>query len=186
MAVAYTQELLDRATAYVGQPLNSRRYAEGLSEISQLYSEISGQPVGTCQQCQYSDFMRTVQAYIREATRFLHPETMSESNYTIAPGFENETFVHESYGEAVTAETLTDKAAEFFIKNGYAHAFVKKAATKAPAEKPLTEKQQLQADFEKAFGTAPEERVTSADLRKHLDAREADADYQLPAPAPAA
>ena len=143
MAVAFTQELLDKATAYVGQPLSARRYDEGLSEITALYAEITGEPASKCRQCQYSNYLAVVQAYIRQATRELHPETMAESKYTLAPGQENETFVHEGYGQAVTAENLTDEAAEFFISKGFKNSFVLKpgheAASKTEGDKSDTD-----------------------------------------------
>lgn len=134
MAIIYSQELLDRATAYLEQPLSARRYQDGLTEITSLYTAITGQAVGKCRQCQYSDYVAVVQAYIRQATRELHPETMADSNYTLAPGFENETFVHEAYDKAVTASNLTDDDAKFFIGKGFDKAFVLKSSQKAAAE----------------------------------------------------
>lgn len=134
MALPYSQELLDRATAYLTQPLSARRYEEGLSELTSLYTVITGQAVGKCRQCQYSDYLAVVQAYIRQATRELHPETMADSKYTLAPGFENETFVHEAYGKAVANGNLTDEDAKFFIGKGFDKAFVLKSGQKAAAE----------------------------------------------------
>ena len=183
MAITYTQELLDRATAYVGQPLTSRRYEAGLVEIGEIYAAITSEPAAKCRQCKYSDYLAVITAFIREATRFLHPETMADSNYTLAPGYENETFVHEDFGQAITAENLTDEAAKFFISKGFVHAFLKKEGAKVAKpdpEKPLTEKQQLQADFEKLFGSAPDDKITVAHLKEHIAAKEGDANYQPP------
>jgi hypothetical protein len=135
VGITINQALLDRATAYVAQPLAARRYEAGLAEVTALYSAITGQPAATCRQCQYSTYLAVVQAYIRQATRELHPDTMPESKYSIAPGLENETFVHEGLSEAVTAENLTDKTAEFLMKHGFEHAFVLKSGAKAEAEK---------------------------------------------------
>jgi hypothetical protein len=132
VATNYNQELLDRATAYVGQPMDYRR-REGLAEISALYSAITGGVVGTCRQCQYSDYLAVVTTYIRLATNFLHPKLMSETKYAIAAPLAGETFTHDSYNKAVTAENLTDTDAEFFIKHGYKDAFVLKSA--GPAAK---------------------------------------------------
>lgn len=132
MRAPYSQALLDRATAYIEQPLNSRRYDDGLTEISQLYAAITGEPVGKCRQCQYSDFLAVVTAYIREATRSLHPELMVDSKYTFAPGFEIETIADPRYTKAVTAETLTDEDAEYLLKMGYKHVIVLK-----PGQEPL-------------------------------------------------
>jgi hypothetical protein len=126
VATNYNQELLDRATAYVGQPMDYRR-REGLAEISALYSAITGGVVGTCRQCQYSDYLAVVTTYIRLATNFLHPELMSETKYAIVAPLAGETFTHDSYSKAVTAENLTDTDAEFFIKHGYKDAFVLKS-----------------------------------------------------------
>lgn len=175
MGVTYSQVLLDRATAYVAQPLSARRYEQGLAEVTALYSEITGQPASTCRQCQYSNYLAVVQAYIRQATRELHPETMAESTYTIAPGFENETFVHEGYAIAVTAENLTDEAAEFFIDKGFKHAFVKKAAAESPkteGDKPPTEKQTLQARYKELHGEEADAKLTIADLKEAIKAKE--------------
>jgi hypothetical protein len=122
----YSQALLDRAQAYVEQPLNARRYDAGLTEISQLYAEITGEPVGKCRQCQYKDFLAVVTAYIREATRFLHPELMADSKYTFAPGFAGEVIADGRYSKTVTAENLTDQDAEALIKLGYGHVIVAK------------------------------------------------------------
>jgi hypothetical protein len=177
MAVNFSQELLDRATAYVGQPLTARRYDAGLTEISQLYSAITGEAVGTCRQCQYSDFMAVVTNYIASATRFLHPETMSETTYTFAPGYEHEHIAHERYNKKVTVDNLTDEDAEQLIKLGYGHVIVKKTA--AVAEKPadntpkLTPKQQLQADFGRIIGTKPDDKLTMDQLTEQIKAKEA-------------
>ncbi|MGI4736126.1 MAG: hypothetical protein ACRYG7_13195 [Janthinobacterium lividum] len=133
MAPAYTQQLLDRAQAYTEQPLTARRSPEGLTELASIYSAITGQPVGSCRQCQYSDFLAAVANYTRSATRFLHPELMSESKYAIAPGLENETFVHESYNKVVTAENLEDKDVEFFKSKGLGKSFVLKSKKDADA-----------------------------------------------------
>jgi hypothetical protein len=123
---SYTQALLDRAQAYVGQPLNNRRYEQGLTEISLLYAAITGEAVGTCRQCQYKDFLAVVTAYIREATRFLHPELMADSKYTFAPGFAGEVIADGRYTKTVTAENITDEDAEALIKLGFGHVIVLK------------------------------------------------------------
>lgn len=141
MALTYTQALLDRATAYVARSLASRRYAEGLAEISSLYSAITGSAVA-CRQCQYSDFMSVVQAYIREATRFLHPETMSDSSYTFAPAFAAEIIADGRYGKSVTAENLTDDDAKALIPLGYSHVIIAKPGKEAPAEGGETQAQE--------------------------------------------
>jgi hypothetical protein len=130
---SYTQQLLDKAQAYVEQPLTARRYEDGMATITALYSEITGEAVGTCMQCQYSDFMAVVNNYIREATRFLHPELMPDSNYTFAPQFANEQIADGRYSKVVTAETLTDKDAEALIKLGYGHVIVKKGGKEEAA-----------------------------------------------------
>lgn len=189
MGVVYTQELLDRATAYVGQPIDQRRHDVGLAEISQLVADISGQPVGKCRQCQYSDHLATVRAYINQATRFLHPETVSSNTYALAPGFQNETFVHESYSEAVTADNLTDKAAEFFIKNGYEHAFLKNgkpiqpakaASSEAEPAKPTAPMKKIdyQAQYEQVLGEKPADSLTIAQLVEAIEAKQNEQDAQ--------
>lgn len=134
MATRYTAELLAQATAYVARPLSERRQPAGLAELADLYAAITGQSGSSCRQCQYSDFFSSLQSYIREATRFLHPELMTESKYTFAPGFQSETLVHESYTKKVTADNLTDEDAKFFLKNGYGHVIVEKGAKPAATE----------------------------------------------------
>jgi polyhydroxyalkanoate synthesis regulator phasin len=129
----YNQQLLDRAQAYVGQPLTARRYEQGLAELSAIYGDITGEAVGSCRQCQVSDFMAVVTAYIREATRFLHPEIMENSKYTFAPGFQNEVIADSRYGKVVKAENLTDKDAEKLIPLGYGHVIVLKAGQEGEA-----------------------------------------------------
>ena len=132
MTTVYTQELLDRATAYAGQPLTDRRSPAGLAELASIYSAVTGEEVGSCRQCQYSDFLAALSKYSRAATRFLHPELMSDSKYAFAPGLENEQLVHDSYGKVVTAENLEDKDVEFFKSKGMGSLFV--AKTKKGAE----------------------------------------------------
>jgi hypothetical protein len=160
MALTYSQELLDRATAYVGQAASARRYDAGLTEITDLYTAITGQAVGKCRQCQYSDYLAVVQAYIRQATRELHPETMPESNYTLAPGLENETFVHESYGKAVTGANMNDDDAKFFISKGFDKAFVLKSSQKPTADGSQAETE-TQAD-------QPQPSAREAELEKEV------------------
>jgi hypothetical protein len=164
MATTYTQALLDRATAYIGQPLSARRYDEGLAEVTALYSEITGQPAAKCRQCQYSNYLAVVQAYIRQATRELHPDTMADSKYTLAPGYENETFVHESLSQAVTGESLTDQTAEFLIAKGFGHAIVLKSGQSASTEGDATTEVETENPL-----------VPQADLEKEQEAHRATA-----------
>ena len=180
--VTYPQELLDRAQAYIEQPLTARRNDAGLAEISSLYSAITGQPIARCRQCQYADYHAIVIAYIREASHFLHPETMSDSKYTMAPGYQNEVFTHENYSQAVTAENLTDEAAEFFIKNGFGHAIVKKAAAvkadteasaKAAAEKKAADKAAKEATEKAAKEVAEKKTAKEAAEKAAADAAKA-------------
>jgi hypothetical protein len=128
----YTQELLDRAQAYVEQPLTARRGTEqGLAELAALYSLITGEAEGDCRQCQVSDFMAAVTVYIREATRFFHPELMADSKYTFASKYANEIIADGRYSKAVTAENMTDQDAEYLLKLGYAHVIQLKGTQKA-------------------------------------------------------
>jgi hypothetical protein len=189
VAVTYTQELLDRAVAYLAQPIDQRRRTDGLADISQLVADINGQPVGSCRQCQYADHLATVKAYITQATRFLHPDTMSTSQYAIAPAFASEVFVHENYSGSVTAETLTDQAAEFFIKNGYRHAFLKDGKAipepKAAAEggeagkpAPALKKADYQLQYEQLLGEKPADSLTIAELTKAIADKQAENEGQ--------
>lgn len=134
MPTSYTQELLDRAQAYIEQPLAARRYDGGLTEISQLYADITGEPVGKCRQCQYLDYLAVVTAYIREATRSLHPETVKHSKYTFAAGFQDEVIADGRYTKVVTNENLDDADAEALITLGYGHVIVLKPGEEAAAE----------------------------------------------------
>jgi hypothetical protein len=181
-AVAYTEELLARASAWASLPLEERRRPAGLAELAALYGDITSAPVSSCRQCQYSDYSAVVQAYVRQASRLFHPETMPDSNYTLAPGYENETFVHESFSQAVTADNLTDEAAEFFIKAGFEHAFVKKAQPKTskPQEEPakLTPKQQLQATYKELYNEDADDKVTSEQLKELIATKQAELDAQ--------
>ncbi len=183
MALLYTQEVADRATAWVTQPLSQKRSPAGLTELAALWSAIHQQPSGSCRQCQYSDYSASVAAYLREFSRLQNPTTVA-SSYSLAPGYQNETFVHEDRAEPTNASNLTDEAAEFYIKQGYGHAIVKNPAPTrhepAGSAKPPTEKQQLQARFAELFGTQPEEKVTIAQLTEHIEAKEADQAYELP------
>lgn len=199
MARAYTQQLLDRATAYVGQPLTARRGTQaGLAELTALYSDITGETAGTCRQCQVSDFMAVVTAYIREATRFLHPELMPDSKYTFAPAFANEQIADGRYSKVVTAENLTDEDAEKLLKMGYAHVIVKKGSKEADAtagedkadvsdsEKKAKEaaekaKTDLKTEKEAHAATKKELTTTKSDLAKAQ--KELDKFKNTPAPA---
>lgn len=180
MAVDYSnEETLVRAQAWLALPLASKRYPEGLAELTALYNLITGEQASTCRQCKYSDYAAVVQNYARHSLRLLHPELMADSQYTLAPGFENETFVHEQFGQVITADNLSDKAAEFFIKNGFGHAFVKKEA--APAETEPTQpklKADFQAQYKELLGSDPDPKLTIADLSKAIDARQAELDAQ--------
>lgn len=186
MAVNYNEQLLARAEAYLAKPERERRLTRAaLDELLGIYNEITGQRRTWCPSCEYQDFYSVVVAYIREATNIFHPEIMSNSNYTIAAGFENEQFVHENWSKVVTAANFTDEDADFFIKNGGAHLFVKKDAPKSEKTgtegKPPTEKQQRTARFTELFGVAPEEKLTIAQLTEHIEAKEADSAYEVPA-----
>ncbi|GAA4362775.1 hypothetical protein GCM10023185_31040 [Hymenobacter saemangeumensis] len=145
MALAYTQELLDRAEAYIGTPLTERRQAEGLAELAGLYAAIRGEAPGSCRQCQYADYFRFLTSYIREATRVLHPDLMADSKYTFAPGFENETLVHESYGKAVTLDTLTDDDAKALRKLGFDKIIIEKGAKPAASQEEADKKAESEA-----------------------------------------
>lgn len=177
MAVDYhNADTLRRVQAWLAMPLIKKRQPDGLAELAAVYSLASGQPTSNCRQCHYSDYVAVVKAFERHSLRLLHPQTMPPSTYTLAPGFENETFVHESYAEAVTADNLTDAAAEFFIKNGYKHAFLKKEEAKAEAATPKLLKADHQARYKELFGQEPDARLTVDDLLKANDAKQAELD----------
>lgn len=173
MALAYTQLLYERAQAYQDRPLGQKRSPDGLAELAALWAAITGEQAGSCRQCQYSDFNAVVVAYLRASTRLLHPELMSDSAYQLVPGFENETFVDDTYGRVVTADSLTDEDAEYFIKAGYKHAFVKKTAAASvdstPALGSLT-KADLQARHLEVVGSEADDKLTKAQLIEVIEA----------------
>lgn len=178
MARAYTQDLLDRASAYVTRSLGAKRSPEGLAALASLYADVTGEPVGSCRQCQYSDFVHSLTSYIREATRFLHPETMAETTYQIIGPAAGETFVHPSWNKAVTSDNLTDKDAEFFIKHGYADTFVRKdgstAGAKAEDAKTADSEavSRAKAATTKAEESLKTEKAAHGDTKKKLTAAE--------------
>ena len=177
MAVDYgNADTLRRVHAWLARPLNEKRHPAGLEELAAVYSLASGQPTSHCRQCHYSDYVAVIKAYERHSLRLLHPQTMPPSTYTLAPGFENETFVHESYAEAVTADNLTDSAAEFFLQNGYQHAFLKKEEAKAETTPPKLLKADHQARYKELFGQEPDAKLTVDDLLKANDAKQAELD----------
>ena len=88
---------------------------------------------------------------------------MSETapTYHIAPAFAGQSFVHEDWNGPVTAETLTDEAAEFFIKAGRSDAFVKVGSqeaqdgtTEQPAGAPADHAQNLANEQQAHTATA--------------------------------
>jgi hypothetical protein len=178
MRADYTPELLSRAQAWLSLPLDEKRRVAGLEELAALYSAITGEPLSTCRQCQYSDRAALVVAYTREASTFLSPEPMSDSKYTLANGFENEVFSHEKYSKNVTLDTVTDEAAEFFIKHGYGHAFVlKPTADAGETEQPSDEKPSktdLQARYKALFGEDAPKKHTIDKLTADINAKEAE------------
>jgi hypothetical protein len=177
VAVDYgNADTLRRVQAWLARPLPEKRQPAGLAELAAVYALASGQPTSNCRQCHYSDYVALIKAYERHSLRLLHPQTMPPSTYTLAPGFENETFVHESYREAVTADNLTDSAVEFFIQNGYKHAFLKKEEAKAETAPPKLLKADHQARYKALFGEEPDARLTVDDLLKANDAKQAERD----------
>lgn len=166
MAVEYTEEVASRAAAWLAHSTSKRRTRENIAELHALYALISGQSAAGCVSCGFSHYVDLLTAYVRHFQRLADPTIMADSQYSIAPGLENETFVHENYSEAITADNLTDKAAEFFIKNGYEHAFVKKEKpTTGPSTPKLTEKQQAVADYKELFGADADEKLTAKELQ---------------------
>jgi hypothetical protein len=177
VAVDYgNADTLRRVQAWLARPLPEKRQPAGLAELAAVYSLASGQPTSSCRQCHYSDYVAVVKAFARHSLRLLHPQPMPPSMYTLAPGYENETFVHESYREAITADNLTDAAAEFFIKNGWKHAFVKTEEAKADAAPPKLLKADHQARYKELFGEDPDARLTVDELIRANEAKQAERD----------
>lgn len=176
MAVDYSNEAtLVRAQAWLALPLDQKRYPAGLEELTAIYSLITGEQASTCRQCQYSDYVAVLKNFERHSLRLLHPKLMADSQYSLAPGFENETFVHEKFGTVLSADNLTDDGAEFFINNGFKHAFVKKEAAPAETETPAPKvKADYQAEYKKVLGTEPDPRLTIAELKDAIEARQPD------------
>jgi hypothetical protein len=141
MGVLYTQDLAERATAWLARPLTAspegKRSAEGLLELATIWAAINRTGLPEClRQCQYSERAQALRNYLVEFSRHpLFPDTMletSQSKYQIAPDFAGQTFVDEGLSAPVTAENLTDEAAEYFIKKGRKDAFILRSS--APAE----------------------------------------------------
>jgi hypothetical protein len=141
MGVLYTQALADRATAWLARPLTAspegKRSAEGLLELATIWAAINRTGLPEClRQCQYSERAQALRNYLVEFSRHpLFPDAMSEtsqSKYQIAPAFAGQTFVDEGLSTPITAENLTDEAAEYFIKKGRKDAFILRSST--PAE----------------------------------------------------
>jgi hypothetical protein len=171
---AYSPELLSRVQTWLSYSFAKRHTAQNTAELHQLYALISGGSAQGCTNCNYAGYVAYLEAYEQHSHRFLHPETVEKSTYTLAPGYENETFVHDSHSEAVTAKNLTDKGAEFFIKQGFGHAFLKngkpvtdEAGSQAPK---LTEKQQAIADYKELFGTDVDTTLTAVKIKELIAA----------------
>jgi hypothetical protein len=178
VAVQYSEETLSRVKAWLSYSGSKRRTRENTAELHQLYAAISGGSATGCTNCNFSNYVAILTAYERQATHHFFPSTMADSSYALAPGYENETFVHEKFGEAITADNLTDKAAEFFIKNGFKHAFVKKEAAKADAGQPTLRKADYQARYKELLGTDADDKLTIAQLTEAIEAKEAELNKQ--------
>ncbi|MBX0290956.1 hypothetical protein K3G63_10930 [Hymenobacter sp. HSC-4F20] len=180
MAVLYTEEVASRAQAWLAASYSKRRTNEYIAELHALYGLITGNSAAGCTSCNFQGYVDLLTAYVAHFQRLQHPELMAKSAYSLAPGYENETFVHESYSEALKADNLTDKGAEFFIKNGFKHAFLKNGKPiedEAPAEpKKLTPKQQAVADYKELFQTDPDEKLTETQLREAIDTKKKELD----------
>ncbi|UOQ53043.1 hypothetical protein [Hymenobacter cellulosivorans] len=176
MAVNYTAELLGRVQTWLNHSATKRRTREQTQELHQLYEQITGQSAAGCTSCNFQGYVDLLQAHERQSIRFLFPETVEKSIYTIAPGYENEQFVHESYNKAVTAENLTDKDAEFFISQGFPHAFLKNGkpleAEAAAEAAPKPKKADYQARYKELHGVDADEKLTIAQLQEAIDAKE--------------
>ncbi|TGE04757.1 hypothetical protein [Hymenobacter fodinae] len=183
MAVAYTEEIASRAQAWLDASYSKRHTNEYKAELHALYALITGNPAAGCTNCNFQGYVDILSAYVRHYQRQSTPELMANATYSLAPGFENEQFVHESYSEVVTADNLTDKSAEFFISKGFKHAFLKNGkaiedeAAKEDAPK-LTEKQKKQAEYKEVLGTDADDKLTIAQLTEAIDAKRAEHDKQ--------
>ncbi|MGI4819880.1 MAG: hypothetical protein ACRYFV_01605 [Janthinobacterium lividum] len=180
MGLAYTQALLERATAYLARPLTAapegKRSAEGLLELATIWAAIHRCPLPEClRQCAYSERHASVAAYVRDFSSHSSFTAMSETTqtkYQIAPAFAGQQFVHDDLAAPVTAENLTDETAEFFIKHGRKDAFILRAGaeTKPEAgeviavepESPLVPQADLEAE-QSAHAT------TQASLKEYQD-----------------
>jgi len=184
-AVDYTNAaLLSRVQAWLALPLTQRRSPEGLAQLAVLYSETSGSTAGSCRQCQYSDFNYALVAYERHSLRLLHPDLMAKTQYTLAPGYENTQFVHDSYNGVITAENLTDKAAEFFISKGFSKSFLKNGqpikeeasaeGTASANTAPKKLKSDYQAEYKALFEEEAEKGLTIEQLKEAIEAKQAE------------
>ncbi|SNC67342.1 hypothetical protein SAMN06265337_1918 [Hymenobacter gelipurpurascens] len=179
MRAEYSEELLSRVETWLSYSFSKRRTRDNVADLHQLYSLITGGSAQGCTNCNFSGYVGILEAYQRQSFRLLDPETVSNSSYTLAPGYEEQQFVHDAFDGVVTSENLTDKAAEFFIEKGFKHAFVKKIAPKAESEhsKPKT-KADYQARYKELLGEDADDKLTIAQLTEAIDAKQAELDKQ--------
>ena len=128
----YTAELAARAQAWLALPTEQKRGGDGsgLVELGAIWAAIQGLPPVKCLQCQYSDRVHDLQAYLREYHRFTSSpsaksDTQTTSKYQFVPAYAGQTLTDDAYGKVVTAANLTDEDAEHFIKAGFGHVFQK-------------------------------------------------------------
>lgn len=128
----YSAALATSAQAWLARPLAERRNAAGLAELTQVWAAIQGlASAPLCRQCQYSDRVHDLNAYLREYARLTptspsmttEDTTAAPATYQLKPEFAGQTLTADDWNKAVTADNLTDEDAEHFIKRGFGHVF---------------------------------------------------------------
>ena len=181
MGVVYTEETASRASAWLAGSDSKRRTRENTAELHSLYATITGHPAGSCTNCNFSGYVGILQAYVTHSNCLFNPELMLSPSYSFAPGFENETFVLDSYSRVVGANDLTDADAEFMIKNNHAHMLLKNGkpiADEAGTEPKKLLKADHQARYKELHGEDADDKMTVAELIAANDAKQAELDTQ--------
>lgn len=126
----YSADLAERATAWLALSTEQKRGGDGsgLVELAHLWAAIQNVPVPACiRQCQYSERVHDVNAYLREYHRFTSTSSaMSDTpqtTYQLKPEYAGQTLTSDDWTKAVTAANLTDEDAEHFIAKGFDHVF---------------------------------------------------------------
>ena len=176
MGVLYSQELADRATAWLARPLTNspegKRSAEGLLELATIWAAINRTGLPEClRQCQYSERAATLRKYLTDFSHFQAPELMQDSKYQFAPAYRNESISDERYAKKVTADNLTDEDAEFLLKRGYNHVIIAKSAGETSSESTADTGIKSGPDTKAADALKAEKEAHKAEKKAHAETK---------------